>query len=365
MKRWYGDRLFFGLVCIVSLVGIAVYASASLGQLARQSGSLSRDIMLQSGLGLGLGFLLLFVLRGISLERVKRSAPYIYGATLLFTALVFVPSIGFSSGGATRWINLGFTTLQPAEFLKIGYVLVMAWWLAPRARDLKNPKKGILPFLAILALPAIILLAQPNTSATVLLGVTGVMMYFVAGAPWRDAFIFGVLFVAVIGALLIVRPYTLARFKTYLNPADNALGSGYQIQQSMLAIGSGGFAGRGLGQGVGKFNYLPEPSGDSVFAVYAEEMGFVGSVLLIMLLTGLAARGLVIASHSRDLFGGLMAFGFSFLIILQVFMNTSAMLGIIPLTGVPLPFVSHGGTALLAVLAMCGLILNVASHKKS
>jgi cell division protein FtsW len=365
MKVATGDRIFFTLVLSVSLAGLAIFASAALGLLARESSSVSQDILLQSGLGLGLGFLSLIVIRKIPLAVLKRAAPYVYAVTLLLTALVFVPGIGFRSGGATRWINLGFTTVQPAEFLKIGFVLMFAWWLAPRARELKNPKKGLLPFLGFLALPAVLLLAQPNTSTTMLLVCTGAVMYFVAGAPWRDFGILALAALVVLGGLFITRPYVKDRVMTFINPSEHSLSKGYQIQQSMIAVGSGGLLGRGFGQGVEKFNYLPEPAGDSVFAVFAEETGFVGAVVLLLALVALVARGIVIASASRDLFGALIALGFSALIIIQVFVNISAMLGIIPLTGLPLPFVSHGGTALLAVLMMCGFILNVATHKKA
>jgi len=365
MKLVSGDRIFFMLVLSISLAGLAIFASAALGLLARESSSVSKDILLQAGLGLGLGFLALTIVRSLPLAWIKRAAPYGYVATLLLTALVFVPGIGFHSGGATRWLNLGFTTVQPAEFLKIGFVLVLAWWLAPRARELKNPKQGLLPFIGFLGLPAAILLAQPNTSTILLLVATGSVMYFVAGAPWRD---FGVLLlctVFVLGLLVVARPYVFERVKTFFNPSENSLGSGYQIQQSMIAIGSGGLIGRGFGQSVEKFNYLPEPDGDSVFAVFAEETGFVGAALLLLLLVALVARGIVIAGNSRDLFGGLVALGFSSLIMVQVFINVSAMLGIIPLTGLPLPFVSRGGTALVAVLLMCGFILNVSAYKKA
>ena len=190
-------------------------------------------------------------------------------------------------------------------------------------------------------------------------------MYFAAGAPWRDFFILGGIAILLFCAILLVRPYTWHRVQTFLNPAANPLGSGYQIQQSLIAIGSGGLVGRGFGQSVQKFNYLPEPDGDSIFAVFAEETGFIGAALLIALFMGLAARGIVIAGNAHDLFAGLVALGLSSLIIVQAFINIGAMLGIIPLTGLPLPFVSHGGTALLAVLLSCGLILNVARAGRS
>ncbi len=365
MRFVSGDRIFFLLVLAIVLAGLAIFSSASLGLLARETSSVSKNILLQAGLGFGLGFLALMLARAFPLAWIKRSAPYLYVATLLFTALVFVPGVGFHSGGATRWISLGFTTVQPAEFLKIGFIIVLAWWLAPRARQLTDPKKGVVPFVLILALPSILLLAQPNTSTTLLILATGAVMYFAAGAPGRDFGILALIALIALGTLLLARPYVLERVKTFIAPSANALTSGYQIQQSLIAIGSGGLLGRGFGQSVEKFNYLPEPDGDSVFAVFAEETGFIGAVILLALFVALAARGIVIAGHSPDLFGGLLALGFSFIIILQAFINIGAMLGIIPLTGLPLPFISHGGTALMATLVMCGLILNVAAHRKA
>ena len=365
MKIVKGDRIFFIITCALALGGFAIFSSAALGLLARESASVSRDIMVQAGFGLGLGFISLFIIQMIPLAQIKRLAPYGYAAAVLLTMAVFIPGIGQHTNGATRWINVGFTTVQPAEFLKIGLVLMLAWWLAPRARQLKDFRKGLLPFMAILGLPAAVLLMQPNNSTTMLIVLTGGALYLAAGAPLRDIGILGGLVVIALVGVLILRPYALERAKTFLDPSANSLGSGYQIQQSLIAVGSGGLFGRGFGQSVEKFNYLPEPDGDSVFAVFAEETGFMGAALLLALFAGLFARGIVIAGDSRDLFGGLVALGFSVLIALQAFINICAMTGIIPLTGLPLPFVSHGGTALLAVLAMCGFILNVSSNRKT
>ncbi|MFM2331028.1 MAG: stage sporulation protein cell division protein FtsW [Candidatus Parcubacteria bacterium] len=364
MRIVSGDRIFFTLVLCLVLAGLAIFSSASLGLLARESSSVSKDILLQAVFGFGLGFVALIATRSLSLASVRRYTPYLYGFTIFLTLLVFVPGVGFHSGGATRWINAGFTTVQPAEFLKIGFVLMLAWWLAPRARQLSDVKRGLLPFVAMIAFPSIILLAQPNTSTMLLLVITGTVMYFVAGAPWRDFAILVVGALLTLGVVALVRPYVLERIKTFIDPSANSLSSGYQIQQSLIAIGSGGLLGKGLGQSVEKFNYLPEPDGDSVFAVFAEEAGFIGALILVALFLALAARGIVIAGHSSDLFGGLITLGFSFMIALQAFVNIGAMLSVIPLTGQPLPFISHGGTALVATLIMCGFILNIASHRK-
>lgn len=365
MRFVSGDRVFLALVLTIAFAGFAIFSSAALGLLAREGSSLSEDIVVQAVLGLGFGFVALALARAIPLAWVARLAPLFFILSLILTALVFVPGVGLTANGATRWIDLGFTTVQPAEFLKIGTVLVLAWWLAPRARRLASFRTGLIPLLLLLGAPIGLLLAQPNTSTAILILATGVVMYFIVGAPKRDFGILALLVIVSLALVVAMRPYVLDRVKTFLDPSANALTSGYQIQQSLIAIGSGGLLGRGLGQSIEKFNYLPEPEGDSIFAVFAEEAGFVGAVLLIALFVALAARGIVIAGHSRDLFGGLVAAGFSFLIILQAFTNIGSMLGIIPLTGLPLPFISHGGTALVAMLMMCGFILNVAAHRKA
>lgn len=365
MKLFTGDRIFLTLVLGIALAGFAIFSSANLGFLAREGSSISQDILLQGGLGLGLGFIAFLIARSVPLALVKRFAPLVYVLSLIGTLLVFVPGIGLHANGATRWIDLGFTTLQPAEFLKIGVILMLARWFASNAQHLANPRKGLIPFILFLIPPLALLIAQPNTSTSLLILGTAMVMFFAAGAPWKN---FGFLALGALVALLILvwtRPYVLERFKTFFDPSANALSSGYQIQQSLLAIGSGGLLGRGFGQSVGKFNYLPEPDGDSIFAVFSEETGFIGATILIILFLAISARGIVIAGNSTDLFGGCIALGFSFIIISQAFINMSAMLGIIPLTGLPLPFLSHGGTALIAVLIMCGLILNVATHKRA
>ncbi|MEK7604541.1 MAG: putative peptidoglycan glycosyltransferase FtsW [Patescibacteria group bacterium] len=363
MKLVSGDKVFVLLVLITVLAGLGIFSSATLGLLARENASVAQDILFQAGVGFGLGAIAFLSARAIPLTFIRRYALLLFVLSLCATALVFVPGLGFNAGGATRWIDIGFTTVQPAEFLKIGFVIMLAALLSSRAHHLKTIRLGLLPFGLVLAVPAAILLAQPNTSTTLLLLATGSAMYFAAGAPLRD---FGILFVCAVVALGLVvasRPYVLDRITTFIHPTRDSFGSGYQIQQSLIAVGSGGLFGRGFGQSVEKFNYLPEPDGDSIFAVFAEETGFVGAVLLVLLFLGLVARGIVIAGKARDMFSGLLALGFSFLIGIQVFMNIGAMLGMIPLTGLPLPFISHGGTALVAMLVMCGLILNVAAHR--
>lgn len=363
-KSVSGDRVFFLIVVILIVGGIATFASAALGLLARPDAELGRLAFTQLALGLIPGLIALLILRFSPQALLAHAAPWIYVLTLLATALVFVPGIGMNLNGATRWINLGFTTIQPGEFLKIGAVLMLAFYLAKNKGKLADFSKGLVPFLLIVGIPSLLLLLQPNTSTTLVIGVAAVVLYILAGAPWRDIFIIGLIGVVLLTGLLVARPYLRDRIATYFDPSSDPLASGYQIQQSLIAIGSGGVIGRGFGQSAQKFNYLPEPVGDSVFAVFGEEFGFVGATLIILLFTAFAARGFSIAADASTMFGSLAAAGLTLIITLSAFLNIGAMLAVLPLTGLPLPFVSHGGTALLAALASVGIILNVAAHRK-
>ena len=358
-----GDRVFFLIVAILVVGGIAMFASASLGLLAREDGAPWRLAFTQLMLGLVPGILALLIIRFSPSALIQKAAVPLYMAALALTALVFTP-LGETYNGATRWINIGFTTIQPSEFLKIGVVLALAWWLSKAKGKIHEFSKGLIPFMVIVGVPVLLLLMQPNTSTVIIIGLTSVALYILAGAPWRDILILFLIAMVAFTALVMTRPYLMERVKTFMNPEENAQTSGYQIQQSLIAIGSGGIAGRGFGQSVQKFSYLPEAQGDSVFAVYAEEFGFIGAVLLVLLFAAFAARGLAIAADASSLFGSLAATGLTLIISLSAFLNIGAMLGVLPLTGLPLPFVSHGGTALFAALASVGVILNVAAHRK-
>jgi cell division protein FtsW len=210
----------------------------------------------------------------------------------------------------------------------------------------------------------VIMLLQPDTDTFMIMGVAATAMFITAGGSWRDVLLMFVAGVLLIAVLAFSRPYIKDRIETFFNPNLDPQGKSYQIQQSLIAVGSGGITGRGFGQSIQKFEYLPEPIGDSIFAIYSEEFGFIGSSVLIMLLTFFTFRGYKIASRATDLFGMLLVVGFMTLIITQAFLNIAAMLALAPLMGLPLPFISHGGTALLATLGAVGIVLNVSKYQK-
>jgi cell division protein FtsW len=208
-------------------------------------------------------------------------------------------------------------------------------------------------------------LNQSDTDTFIVIAGTGMIMLFVAGGKIKDMIILGLILLAIVAGVAYARPYAKQRIITFFNSASDPRGAGYQIQQSLIAIGSGEITGRGFGQSIQKFNYLPEPIGDSIFAVVAEEFGFIGGIGLIILFMLFLFRSIKIASQAQDSFGGLVVIGIAILVIVESFMNISSMLGIIPLSGMPLLFVSHGGTALIITLGAVGIIANISKYKKS
>ncbi len=362
-SKLLGDKLFALIVAILVVGGVSIFLSAALGLLAREGSSIAHLALTQLVLGLVPGLIVLAALRFCPPKILERGVLPFFIFALIATALVFVPGLGHHSNGASRWIDLGPITVQPAEFLKIATILMLSLYLAKIRTHISSLRIGLLGFLGIVGAPALLLLAQPNTSTVLVIGATATALYFIAGARLRDFAILLVIALVGLSGLVATRPYLMNRVETFLHPDQNALSTGYQIQQSLIAIGSGGVGGRGFGQSVQKFNYLPEPVGDSVFAVYGEEFGFIGAVLLVLLFTAFAARGFTIAAGASSAFHAFAATGLTLLITLSAFMNIGAMLGIVPLTGLPLPFVSHGGTALLGALASVGIILHVAAHR--
>ncbi len=353
------------LIIIISLVvaGFLIYLSASLSLLARDSIKLSSVLFNHVLLGLVVGTLGLYIASIIHYRTWRKYAFYFFILAVIVNLLVFVPGIGFEYGGAKRWILLGPISFQPSEFLKIAYVIYLATWLSGVRDKVKSLRYGLLPFLLVTGIVGAILLLQPDTDIFAVIFAAGISMFLVSGARARDI---GILFLSGAGglaALAFLRPYVMDRILTFFSPDRDPLGAGYQIQQSLIAIGSGDWLGRGFGQSLQKFNFLPEPIGDSIFAVAAEEFGFIGGMILISLFFLLAIRGLKLARHSQDFFGGLLAVGIVILIVSQSFINIAAMLGIVPLSGLPLIFVSHGGTSMLFSLFEVGILLNISRYQ--
>lgn len=353
------DGILLFATAILVVGGLFIFLSASLGLLARDGAQFSDVATSQIVLGLGGGFIAMLIALSVPYRLWRRYALFLFIASIFLTLLVFAPGIGLELKGAHRWLQLGPFTFQPSEALKIGYVLYLAVWLSAVKRKIGNPLLGLFPFGVITAITGGVLLFQPDTDTFLIIAAAGMAMFFAAGAKWRDLGIILLIGILSLGIVVSQRPYLLDRITTFIDPSSDPQGASYQIQQSLLAIGAGELTGRGFGQSIQKFGKLPEPISDSIFSVFAEEFGFIGALALILAFLIFALRGLWIAARAPDLFGGLIAIGIVSLIIVQSFMNIAAMLGLFPLSGLPLPFVSHGGSALFIALGMVGLLMSV------
>jgi cell division protein FtsW len=359
------DTPFLLVLCALVVFGLLVFTSAALGLLARDGASFTSVAVNQLLLGLVCGSVALWWLARIDYRLWRPYTPYFFAFAMLLTALTFVPHIGLSLKGASRWLQLGPVSFQPVELLKLAVVGFLAAVFATHFKHTNTLRGGILPLALIVGSAGLLLILQPDTDGMAIIGIAGLGMLFAAGGRVWHVLAIILIGAAAIGVAAYERPYLKERFVTYLHQDADPQGAGYQIQQSLIAVGSGEWTGKGFGQSIEKFSFLPEPIGDSIFAVAAEEFGFVGSVALILLYAAVALLGLRIAARAPDPFGGLLVVGLVLLIIGQSFMNIASTIGLIPLSGLPLIFVSHGGTALAISLAEIGLILSVSRRMKS
>ncbi len=364
MREKKPDKFLLIIVFLLIFIGAAMFISASLGILAKNRDIFYSILFSQIVLGFGLGFIGMYLALKIDYKFWRKNAFYIFLGSIIVTGLVFVPHVGWNHGGATRWIKLGPVSFQPAELLKFGFIIYFAAWLSWAKSRVQDFKFGILPLCAMLTIIAVILLKQPDTKSFILITATGLSMLFISGVPVKYLFGGGAILLVLFGSLVFFTPYLRNRVNTFIDPSQDPRGTSYQLQQSLIALGSGGIFGRGFGQSIQKFSYLPEPQGDSIFAVTGEELGFVGTVIIILLYSFFALRGLRIANNSPDLFGRLLVSGIVILITLQSFMNIASITGVFPLTGVPLVFMSQGGTSLMIYLVAIGIVFQISKFQK-
>lgn len=351
-------KLFFTTIFLV-IFGLIIFSSSALGILSYNDAKFFAVIKSQLIYALGGGAVAMILGMIIPFELYKKYAYIIFGGALLLTSLVFVPVLSRFHGGAHRWIDLGSFSLQPSEFLKFSFVVFVAMWCSTYRDKFKDFRFGLVPYVVASGLVSVIMLLQPDFGTFIVIMSASFFVYFIGGARKNHILLLFVACVLGVVVLISFRPYMMERVTTFFDHTQDVRGSSWQLNQSLIAIGGGGFFGRGLGQSVQKFNYLPEPIGDSIFAVLAEELGFLGVIILIIFYGILGIRGYVISMNSESNFGMLLGVGIVIIILTQAALNISAMIGIIPLTGVPLPFVSHGGTALMVSLFEIGVLLNI------
>lgn len=355
------------LLAILTLVGFGILmvasASSVLGIDLRADPHAFAKRQLFNGVLPGLAALIVAMYVPYGLLR-KIVVPLL-AVVVVLLVLVFAPGLQGFYGGAARWVRIGSLSIQPAELAKLALVLYLAALLAGREARHGHVREALIPFLVIVGVLAILIAAQPDVGTLVVVTGASLLTYALAGAPWSHLASIVVFAGAALLALVRAAPYRVARFITFLRPEADPQGIGYHVQQALLAIGSGGVWGLGLGRSRQKFRYLPEPAGDAIFSIAAEELGFLRISLLLLLYAFLIIRGYQIARSAPDAFGRFVAAGITSWFFVQITVHIGANVAVLPLTGIPLPLVSYGGSALVVAMAGAGILLNISRYTRN
>lgn len=355
------DYTLMVIVVLLLLFGLIMVYSASVVDAYTKYGNryffLGRQV-----LAAVLGVLVMLVLTRVDYRWLRRVSLVGFVATLATLVIVMLPGAGKEVHGAQRWIPLGAFQFQPSEFAKVALVVYVSHWLADKREDVRSFSHGLLPLGILLTIMVALLLWQRDLGTSVVMVVTAISIYFVSGANLLHLFALGIIGACGMVMAVVLEPYRLARWLTFLDPWSNPQSSGYHMVQALLALGSGGWMGAGLGVGRQKFNFLPFPHTDSIFAVIGEELGLAGTVALLILIIWFASRGLRIARLAPDMFGRLLAMGITSGITFQALINMGVLTSSLPFTGITLPFISYGGSSLLATLAGCGILMGISRH---
>lgn len=338
---------------LVACFGLIAIYDASVVDAFRTFGDKFQYVKQQST-WIAIGIVVAIITANIPVQLLKKYAHLLYGFTLILMVAVLIPGIGLKLLGARRWIDVGFTLLQPSELLKITLAIYLAKWLEEE-RTLKQ-------FLILLGINIVLIMLQPDLGTALITVGVSFMIYYLSGAKIKEIFSFSAILAVAIGALIILSPYRMDRMKTFIDPTSDPLGASYHINQVLYGLGSGGTSGVGLGRSRQKYAYLPEATTDSIFVIIAEEFGFIGSSLFILTLVGLLLASFKVALNVTDKFDKLLSSSITLLFLIQIFVNLSSMVALVPLTGVPLPFISYGGSSLVTNFIALGLLINISKR---
>ncbi len=366
---------YFLTVVIILMVAGALFLATLSAPASLQTFGNTNYYLFHQLFAILIGFILATVAFKIPLHVLKKIAPIILAVNLLLLVVVFLPVVGTKFWGAKRWISIGQNTIQPSEFLKITSIIYLASWLSAKLSESSKKgwiftvKKGyhnfvrmFLPFLFLLGMITIILFFQKDVSTLGIIGITLLVVYFASGLPFWHTLL--LMISGILGSALLIKiePYRAQRFLTFLHPESDPLGRGFQLKQSLMAMGSGGIFGKGLGMSTQKFGFLPQAMSDSIFAILGEETGIVGTSILIIIFLLFLWQGFKIARSATDTFSKLTSVGITFWILFQAFVNISSAIGIFPLSGIPLPFLSYGGSHIVAEMIGVGIMLNISKN---
>ncbi|MCT4563787.1 MAG: putative lipid II flippase FtsW [Maledivibacter sp.] len=297
-------------------------------------------------------------------KRYKKLAFPLYLLSLVLLVLVLTP-LGININGAKRWLGVGDITIMPSEVTKICAIIFVSNSLTRKVKDIDKFFKGVFPYLIVIGVYVGLIILQPNLSTAMTISLIIMSLLFVAGMRWLHVVLLGATGVGMVGILIMIAPYRMLRFTAFLDPFKYRKDIGYQVIQSLFALGSGGLFGVGLGRSVQNKLYIPEPQNDFIFATIGEELGFIGCVTVMLLFLFLIWRGIRIAIHAPDLFSSLMATGITAMIAIQVIINIAVATSSMPVTGIPLPFISFGGNSLAIFMAAIGILLNISKYTEN
>lgn len=356
------DLVLLSLVLGLVVFGMIVVYDASVVSVSRDFGDKFYYVKDQLK-WLVVGILALFIGMKTPYHLYRRLAVPAMLVTMVALILVFIPGIGLKIYGANRWLDFRLFVVQPAELAKLSLALFLAAWLENKA-DLTSFKRGVLPLLVILGIISGLILKQPDLGTAIIIAGMALIVYFAAGAK-LFYYILGLPFIVGGGLIsILISTYRKDRLLTFLNPAADPQGTGYHVNQILLALGSGGLFGQGIGQGRGKYEYLPEVTTDSIFAVIGEELGYIGALVLLTVFAILIYRCFKVVLAAPDRFGMLLALGITSMFAVQLVLNLAAIVVLVPLTGVPLPLISYGGSSLVVTLAGFGILLNISRYRR-
>ena len=341
---------FFILTCVLAVLGLLAVSEASVAESFVTFGD-PYYFVRQQLIGLALGFTALCVATLIPLKFWTQTAHLWYILGIILLILVFIPGIGLELNGAHRWISLPGLTLQPVEFVKFAMLLFFSVWMTKHQR--------IQPFLALTAIPAVLIILQPDLGSLLTVLAVSFTMFFISGGNLKQFSLVAAVVIPLIAIAIVTSPYRMQRVTTFLNPQSDPWGASFHIRQITIALGRGGLLGQGIGNSKQRFSYIPEASTDSIFSIIAEEVGFIGSLIVIGLLGLYFVLGWKIVKSHSDPTIQLLGLGILFWFGFQALLNLSAVVALVPLTGIPLPFFSYGRTALIMLLFSTGIIIRI------
>lgn len=364
-KSGQPDWFLVGLFFVIIIFGLLALSSASSIESFRRFGGTYTIFFRQVLRGFIPGLIAFIILSNIDYKKFEKYSVHFFGLSLFLLILVFLPGIGQTLNGAKSWINFFGIPFQPAEIVKLFLTLSLSGWFAYRNQEAnKDFWNGLVPFAFMLGLVSLLIILQPDIGTLMILVLIALAVYFVAGASISHLMILGLGGVLTLILLILSAPYRLSRLLIFFHPEQDPQGTGYHISQALLAVGSGGLFGLGFGQSRQKFAYLPEVMGDSIFAVIAEELGLIFSCAVVIAFLLLAWRCYKLYLATDNEYGRYIIVGITSWFVFQSFCNIAAMVGLMPLTGIPLPFVSYGGTSLAICMSAAGILVNISKHAK-